>query len=258
MVATSSKSLVFSVQILFNSSKTMTKSNSEKPTSQFQQFDFSEESSLVILRAIGYGLIVLALFDWIEIFAQPNFMNPAWEFQTIGALVERIPVTFIGLGLVFYGEMRSRTKWEYPLLKVLSWLTLLLAVVFFLMIPLGIADTVRLNKQSTAQITTASTQQISQAENLEKQLSQATPEQINTLLKQRGGSLNGKNPEEFKTELLSKVSQAKAGIKDQAKTAQSTKGFSLIKTSLKWNLGALVSSVLFISIWKGTRWIRKM
>jgi hypothetical protein len=236
----------------------MTKSNSERSTPQFQQFGFTEEASIGVLRVIGYGLVLLALFDWIEIFAAPNFMNPTWEFQTIGALVERIPVTFIGLGLIFYGEMRSRTKWEYPIIKLLSWLTLLLALIFFLMIPLGIANTVRLSKQATTQITAASTQQITQAEQLEKQLNQATPEEINNLLKQRGGSLNGKNPEQFKGELLSKVSQAKAGIKDQAKTVQSTRGFNLIKTSVKWNLGALVASVLFASIWKGTRWIRQM
>jgi hypothetical protein len=236
----------------------MAKSNSERATPQFQQFGFTEESSIGVLRAIGYGLLVLALFDWVEIFAAPNFMNPAWEFQTIGALVERIPVTFIALGLIFYGEMRSRAKWEYPTLKLLSWLTLLLALIFFLMVPLGIADTVRLSKQATTQITAASTQQINQAEKLEKELNQATPEEINNLLKQRGASLNGKKPEEFKGELLSKVSQAKAGIKEQAKTAQSTKGFNLIKTSVKWNLGALVASVLFVSIWKGTRWIRQM
>jgi hypothetical protein len=236
----------------------MAKSNSERSTQQFQQFGFTEEASLGVLRVIGYGLFTLAVFDWIDIFAAPNFMNPAWEFQTIGALVERIPVTFIGLGLIFYGEMRSRTKWEYPILKLLSWSTLLLAVIFFLMVPLGIADTVRLNKQATTQITATSTQQITQAEKLEQQLNQTSPEEINNLLKQRGGSLNGKNPEEFKSELLSKVSQAKTSIKDQAKTAQSTRGFNLIKTSVKWNLGALISSILFVSIWKGTRWIRQM
>lgn len=91
----------------------------------------------------------------------------------------------IGLVLVFFGEMYSRTKWEFPILKLISWLTLLFAVMFILLIPLGVLNTVRLSSQSSTQINTVSTQQIAQAEQVEKQLNQATPEQINSLLKRQ-------------------------------------------------------------------------
>lgn len=233
----------------------MSSSNTNKH--QFQNFGFIEETTNRILHAIGYGLLLLALFDWVEILVPSNFMNPAWEFQTIGALVERVPVPLIGFALVFYGESQSRNKWEIPVLKLLSWLTLLLTIIFFLMIPLGIINTVRLNKQSVAQINTTSTQQTSLAEQVEQQLSQATPEQIETFLKRQGTTLDGKNPQQVKEELLSKVLQAKTQIKTQAKTNQSNQGFSLIKTSVKWNLGALVAAALFLSIWKGTRTLRE-
>lgn len=233
----------------------MSSSNANKH--QFQNFGFTEETTNRILHSLGYGLLLLALFDWVEILVPPNFMNPAWEFQAIGALVERVPVPLIGLALVFYGESQYRNKWEIPVLKLLSWLTLLLAVIFFLMIPLGIADTVRLNKQSVAQINTTSTQQISRVEQVEQQLSQATPEQIETFLKRQGTALDGKNSQQVKEQMLSKVLQAKTQIKTQAKTNQSNQGFSLIKTSIKWNLGALVAAALFFSIWKGTHTLRE-
>jgi hypothetical protein len=120
----------------------------------------------------------------------------------------------------------------------------------------GIGNTLRLSNQSVAQISTLSKKQISQAEQLEKQLNQATPQQIDNFLKSQGRSLDGKNPEEFKTQVLSQVSQAKKQIKTQAEATQSFRGLSLIKSSVKWNLGALVAGGLFISIWKGTRWAR--
>jgi hypothetical protein len=229
---------------------------SDRFTTQSQQFALNQESTMTILRVIGYGLLLLALFDWVEMFYPANLMNPAWEFQTFGQLVEKVPVPLIGLGLVFYGEFNSRTQWEFPILKLLSWLTLLLAVVFFLLIPLGIGNTVRLSKQSATQITTASTQQITRTEQFEKQLSQATPEQINNLFKSQGRSLGDKNPLDVKNQLLSQVTQAKEQIKTQAKATQSLQGKALIKTSVKWNLGALVAAVLFFSIWKGTHWTR--
>ncbi len=234
----------------------MAKSSTEK--SQLQQFVFTQEATTKILRSLGYGLLLLALFDWVEIFVPPNFMNPAWEFQTIGALVERVPVMLIGLTMIFYGEIQDRSRWEFPILKLLSWFTLLCAVLFFFMIPLEIADTVRLNKQSTVQINTASTQQISRAKQLEEELNQVTPRQIENLLKQRGATTAGKTPQQVKEELLSQVSQAQTEIKNQAKTTQSIQGFNLIKTSVKWNLGALVTVALFFTIWKATRWVREI
>ncbi|MDF5713732.1 MAG: HpsJ family protein [Rhizonema sp. NSF051] len=238
----------------------MTKSSNDKlipVVQQLQEFAFSQQGSITLLRILGYALLVLALFDIIEMFIPPNFMNPVWEFQTLGALVERVPVPLIGLVLVFFGELYSRTKWEFPILKVISWLTLFFAVLFILLIPLGIVNTVRLNSQSSTQISTISTQQISQAEQVEKQLNQATPEQINNLLKRQGRSLDGKNPQELKSELLSEVSLAKTKIKSQAEATQSLQGLNLIKTSVKWNLGALVSGALFFIIWKQTNWARQ-
>lgn len=237
----------------------MTKSNNEKflpVVQELQDFAFSQQGSMTIVRILGYGLLLLALFDIIEMFIPPNFMNPVWEFQTMGALVEKVPVPLIGLVLVFFGELHSRTKWEIPILKFLSWLTLLLGILFFLLIPLGLASTMRLNSQNAAQVKAVSTRQISQAEQLEQQLTKASPEQVDKFLKSQGRTIEGKNPQQLKEQLLSDVSKAKQQIKTQAEATQSLRGLSLIKTSAKWNLGAVVAGTLFISIWKGTRWAR--
>jgi hypothetical protein len=238
----------------------MTKSNSDKfipVVQELQHFAVTQQSSMTIIRLLGYGLLALALFDIIEMFVPPNFMNPAWEFQTIGSLVERVPVPLIGFVLIFFGERYARTKWEIPILNVLSWITLLFGILFIFLIPLGIINTVRLNNQSIAQIRTLSTQQISRAEALEKQLSQVTPEQIDKFFKSQGRSLEGKSPEEAKDQFLSQVSQAKEQIKTQAQATQSLRGFNLIKSSAKWNLGALVAGALFITLWKATGWARQ-
>lgn len=237
----------------------MTKSSGDKfnpIVQELQEFAFNQQGSMTILRVLGYGLLLLTFFDILEMFIPPNFMNPAWEFKTIGALVERVPVPLIGLALVFFGERYSRKKLEIPILKVLSWLTLVFGILFFLLIPLGLTNTIRLNTQSTAQIETVSTQQASQAEQLEQQVNQASPEQIGKFFKSQGRKIDGKSPNELKNQLLSEVSQAKKQIKTQAEATQSLRGLNLIKTSAKWNLGALVAGTLFIFIWKGTRWAR--
>jgi hypothetical protein len=75
---------------------------------ELQEFAYKMADSMNIFRVLGYGLLLLALFDILEMFIPPGFMNPAWEFQTFGALVERVPVPLIGFVLVFYGEKYSR------------------------------------------------------------------------------------------------------------------------------------------------------
>ncbi|MEB3181102.1 MAG: HpsJ family protein [Nostocaceae cyanobacterium] len=225
---------------------------------EFQEFGFTLLRSISVLRFLGYCLLVLALFDVVEMFVPPNFMNPAWEFQTIGGLVERVPVTLIGLGLVFYGENYSRSKWELPFLNFLSWLILLLGILFILFIPLGISNTIRLNHQIAVQVNNQYTQQMSRAEQMEKQLNQATPEQINQILKSQGGSSDSQKPEELKSEFADKLSQGKEQLKTQAAATKSAQSLNLLKKSVKWNLGALISATFFITIWKATIWARKM
>ncbi|KST63961.1 HpsJ-like protein, cyanoexosortase A-associated [Mastigocoleus testarum] len=233
----------------------MTKSHSDKFVSSVQDFAFSQEGSTMILRCLGYGLLVLALFDVVEMFVPPNFMNPAWEFQTIGALVERVPVPLIGLAFVFYGEMNFRKRWEFPVLKVLSWLALVMGVIYILSIPLGVINAARLQRQSSTQINVLSKQQINRAEQVKKQIDLATPEQIDNLLKRQGRSLE-LEPEKLKQRLLGEVSQAKQKIKSQAKATESSRGLNLLKKAVKWNLGAVVAGILCINIWKGTDWAR--
>ena len=234
----------------------MTKNYSDKFVSSVQDFAFSQEGSTMILRCLGYGLLILALFDIVEMFVPPNFMNPAWEFQTIGALVERVPVPLIGFAFVFYGEMNSRSRWEFPVLKLLSWLAFVMGVIYILSIPLGVINAARLQRQSASQIHTVSKQQITRAEQVEKQLNLATPEQIDNLLKRQGRSLEAQEPEKLKQQLLGEVFQAKQKIKNQAKATESSRGLSLLKKAVKWNLGAVVAGILYINIWRVTDWAR--
>ena len=155
----------------------MTKSTNDQfipLVKELQEFAYSQVGSMTILRTLGYGLLLLAFFDIVEMLIPSNFMNAAWEFQTFGALVERVPVPLIGLALVFYGELHSRSKWEFFSLKFLSWLSLLLALLFIFLIPLGVLNTVRLSKRSVAQVSNVSQQQIAQAEQIEQQQQQHT------------------------------------------------------------------------------------
>lgn len=206
-------------------------------------------------RLVGYGLLMLALFDLIHILVPLQLMNPIWEFQTIGGLVERVPIPLLGLMLVFYGEGNYRKKWEIILLKLLSWASLLIGFLFLLLVPLLVVNTSRLNNQVSSQVT----QQLTQLQQLENQVSNGTPQDINELATRlnQGRPVDIKDPQQLKSRLLSEITKAKNTIQPQTTAALADRRLALLKNAAKWLLGALVSGVLFIYMWNTTRWARR-
>jgi hypothetical protein len=223
---------------------------------------FAQSTSL--LNKIGYGFLLLSLLDLITLLTPPHFMNPVWEFQTFGAIVERAAVLLLGFALVFFGEGDVRSKLELPLLRVLSWLVLIVAVLFFLMIPLGVFNSFRIDRQNKQQITAQIERGTTQVQDIQKQLAGiTTQEQMEAFLNNL--SRTGRSPEigdtqqleKVKEELASSLAQGEKNISTQAKEMQASQRLELLKTSVKWNLGALISGVFLLVIWQGSRWTRR-
>ncbi len=237
--------------------------NLNQTTNEFSRFIFGMVDSLPVIRWIGYGLLLLALFDVIEMFIPARFMNPNWEFQTFGALVERVAVPLIGFAFVFLAGLNERSYKEGIILKILSWLTLLLGIIYFLTVPLGIINTVRIHKQNNNQITVRLKQQQSVIEQVKKNLDgPVTEAQMQQLL----ARLNGgnapeiKSPEELqqaKQQLSTFINKGEGELETQVQAARSNQSLNLLKKSVKWNLGALVGGALFITIWRSTAWARR-
>ena len=219
--------------------------------------------STALLHWIGYGFLLLALIDFVELIVPPNFMNPAWEFQTFGAIVERVAVLLIGFGLVFFGEKNGRAKGEFPLLRGLSWLVLILAIAFFLMIPLGVVNTIRLDRQYKQQVTAQVQRGKNQIQQIQQQLAGiSTPEEMTSFLNRldRAGRspaiANSQQLQEVKEQLVTSLAQGETAFNTQARELQANQRVNLLKKSVKWNLGALIAGMLLLCVWQGTRWAR--
>jgi hypothetical protein len=193
--------------------------------------------------------------DIADIFIPFKFADANWEFQVVGNLVERVPVPAIGLLLVLYGENRSK------LIKLMSTLSSIVGILFFLLIPLGISSTLLINKQNYAQISAQSNQQLANLQRFKKQLNnpkalkdiEQSLARINALPKKSGD----KQP--VTRELLSKkITEKESQINFEANALMETTKFSLFKRSIKWNLGALIAGVLFILLGRSRRGSNKV
>ena len=222
--------------------------------------DHVEQQTYSLLHLLGYGLLVFSLLDYIYIIIPLRFTDPNWELQTIGALVDHAAIPLLGLMLVFYRRQGFIGKRQKAFLGFLSWVSLVIGLLYLLMIPLGIMDTGRIYHANNTQITTKFSQQRQQIEQIKSKIDQATTDQeINQLfatLDPQRRSLRIKNPQAFKDQTLDKISQTEQNLKVQVDSLRSNQLKALGKNSLKWNLGALVSGILFIWVWHLTHWAR--
>lgn len=209
--------------------------------------------SVAVFRRVGYGLLVLALFDLIATLLPIRLTNPLWLFETMGAIVERVAIPLLGLVLVFFGEEKFRSPIEQKLLKVLHWLCLVVGVLFFLLVPLGLVSTLQVRGIYKVQISNQFSQQKIQFERIERQLNQMKDPDLENFIKNQGRTLDGQTPQQAKEQFLAKINKDKQQLRTQFEQAVANRYLTLIKNSIKWNLGALVAGALFVSIWHLTR-----
>jgi len=214
-----------------------------------------------ILRLVGYGLLVMAMVDITFLLIPPQLMNPQWEFQTIGAIVERIPVTLLGIVFVYYGERSDRAPIETLILKILSWLSLVAAIFLLLVIPLNISNSFRIYHQQIAPVNAQFVGQKDTIQKIKDNLKVADSKaEISSVLQQQTKQAvdipDSVNTEKLKTDILKNLQSNQDNLTNQANLFKSQKRSSLIKQCLKWNLGAIIASILFFLIWKSTGWAR--
>ncbi len=217
---------------------------------------------LYILRWCGYGFLLMAGFDILQSLIPLGFTNPLWEMSTMASLVERVPIPILGFLLVFWGEDKERKIWEEKFLKFLPWLCLTLGIVFLLMLPLTVINTWRINQVNTLQIDQKLQQEERQIGQLESQVNQVNLEQLRaiaTQLKSVGMEVDITQPQpQLKADILAQITKAKTQMPDRASALKNNQTFDLLKKSLKLFLGALISGVLYLQIWRSSSWIKEL
>jgi hypothetical protein len=214
-----------------------------------------------IFRLVGYGLLIMFATDFVFLLIPLQLMNPVWEFETMGAIIERIPVVLLGMVLVYYGERDYRAPIERFILKWLSWLCLASAIFLILTIPLSITDSFRIYYQHNAQLNSQVVGQIETLQNFQDRFETAkSPEEIKTII-----AKNSKQPvnipesldiNQLKLDIVQNLQENQDNLRNKAQLLRSQKRSTLFKNCIKWNLGALIAACLFFMLWKTTLWSR--
>ena len=221
-------------------------------------------SSIRILNLIGYGFLIFWSFDVIATLTPPDFTNPEWELGFVGSIVERVAAPLLGFGLIFVGGLNNRLTGERLVLKLLSWLTFVIAILYFMIMALGVSSTYRIDRSNNQKLTTNAHRTKNQLQQIQQEFQSVTTiEQMETLLSRIDGQ--GRAPEiadetqyqDVKREFGEFLQKGQKRLPSKVKTARDAQRFALFKKSLKWNLGALLSAALFFTIGRSTADIRR-
>jgi hypothetical protein len=209
-------------------------------------------------RVIGYVFLILTILDLAETFYPPSIKDPNWLLAVMGLLVERAFAPLIGLVLVFWGSAEFRGPWERQIVRIISWLTLLVSLLYMLLIPLGISSGIRVDKQNNEQIMAQYRQGTAQLNQVRNQLDLASDKDMNGLLEslKKQGQFQIGSVEELRTKLPQQLDKSLEILANQALTQKKQQRNKLLKSTTKWGIGALVIATAFLLSWRSTKWAR--
>lgn len=97
-----------------------------------------------ILPFIGGVFIVFGLLEFVFLLAPMDFMNPLWEIRLYGQLVDHVWGPLFGMALVLVPLSSSISVNQLKIRAFISWLALLLAACYLLLIPFGLVTANRI------------------------------------------------------------------------------------------------------------------
>ena len=221
--------------------------------------EFVEQKSYAFVALVGYVILGLIFFDYLHLLFPPQFFNPNWEIQTIGKIIETIWILLLGFMLVFFRtQQRKIKKSELKILSVLSWLTLAIAICCFLSAPLLMSNALRIDQNNKTQINAQLTNQSSQIEQLFTKINQASNQEINSFLSNRQFAGLSGSDDVLRQQLVDIVQQRKQASQARLQQTLKAKQVKLFKSTFKWVIGAIISGIAFVTVWRYTGWARRV
>ena len=234
--------------------------STSRSTIEFRRVNIAvEQQSTRIINTTGYVILFLILLDYSFLLSSFQIFDPNWAFNTAGTITEQVWRFLLGFLFVFYRRDQDLVEpKESKLLYCLSWCALMIGIIYFLITPIIIGNAIRLDHKSQAEIVSQLNVQNNQVKQYSRQLEQATSEQLNNLFKnyQDASNKNVASMQQLKTTLIDEAKQQQAIVKQQLQTKLNQNKITLIKTSVKRSIGAVISGMCFIFVWKWTAWTR--
>lgn len=126
------------------------------------------------LPIVGAALVLFGLFQYAYIIYPLQPGSADWEFLTIKALVDNAFTPILGVALFLAGYTIELPLWRLAGSRILTWFSLVMAVIFVLLMPLAVNDALRLSDGMNTRMATAQNISATQQQKVRKALDNAT------------------------------------------------------------------------------------
>jgi hypothetical protein len=178
-------------------------------------------------------------------------------WKSRGGLLRSLqPLHLVGYGLVLLGLLDLAESLIPPTL-------LNPQIVFFLLLPLSVVNTLRIDRQNQRQITAQTEELQAQVDQAKAQVSDIdTEEELLNLVQALSGqevapATDDLNVSELKRQITTSIEANEADLLAEAENAMSSRRRDLLEKSVKWNIGTLITGLIYILIWRSTLWARQ-
>lgn len=206
---------------------------------------------------MGYGLLILVVFDTIALFVNPDLSNTNWQRTTYRQAVETSAVPLIALLFIYYAGTYARAPWERWVGIVTSWGALVWGLAMIALIFPHFRNMTKVENELTSNISQQIDQQMKAANQFATSLESATDEQVLAFLERGGQTPEGKQPEEIRAQLLETLNQGKSQAASQLKADNEARIKAIRKETMKTGAAAVVTGALFILLFRHGRWARE-
>lgn len=220
-----------------------------------------EKRSFALLRFIGYIILIFSVVDYLAILIPPRLTDPDWEFQTLRQLVDHVWSPLLGLTFLFlYSQASVVSSRQLSILRFFSLSALIIGIVYLLMLPLGVNNSLTLYRVINAQFANQQAQQQEQLEQVNSKLNATnSPAVLNNIARSLNLQKEGepsKSPQELKNQISQQIKTVTQNALTTANVAKRQQVKNLIKEAVRINLGTVISGVCFVTFWRLTRWTR--
>ena len=213
---------------------------------------------IAIMPVIGYGIFFVYLSNLPNILFPLQLSNPAWELETIGALMNQSWALLIGMGFIcsrYFAENQKDTLLiEFLLLKFLRWFFLILAILYLFLAPLVVLNSLKINTQITQKVTQEQNAKIAQIDQIQNQSNKITnPYQLRAFAQSLNMNINKDDIARLSDEKLSasiqqQFSIAKSRIEKESAIARQNQSQKLWQNSIKIILFQILLAFTFVFI----------
>lgn len=212
-----------------------------------------------IFRVVGALLLSFYLLETFSSLSDLRLRNPAAELRFSSAMTDRIPLALLGLALLLCHPRFLRQKLEVLALRLASFLPLVLAVLYLLLIPLTMRSAENLFRNSSANLTAQAEEQVKKVRAVRDTTLNLNPEQQQAMVERYNQANAKKQPVDlagFLKTLNDEVKASEARLEQERRSVLGSQKRSLYSAQFLQGLKCLLGSVALVLLWKFTDWAR--